>query len=142
MDIKIKALVVILLLSSCKTKKSIEVTKTDSVINKVEQVEVLSDSGKIETTEQIIYEFDTIGSPFISPDKVLKGEYKIRIKSIKVNRHIKEDKALKSLKIDKAENKSIKVEKTAIVKETSPCINELLILLALLAGVYFLIKKL
>ena len=135
-------LMVVFLLSSCKTKKVVELTKIDSVVNKVEQVEVLTDSGKVETTEEIIYEFDTIGTPLVSPSQAIRGEYKLKLKSIKINRHIKEAKSLKRLKIDKVENKAIKVEKTAITKETSPCVNELAILLVILVGLYFLIKKL
>jgi len=133
---------VVILLSSCKAKKLVETTKVDSVVNKVEQVEVLTDSGKVETTEEVIYEFDTVGTPLVSPSQAIRGDYKLKLKSIKINRHIKEDKSLKSLKIVKAENKVIKVEKTAITKETSPCINELAILLVILVGLYFLIKKL
>lgn len=135
-------LLVVILLSSCKAKKLVEVTKVDSVVNKIEQVEVLTDSGKVETTEEVIYEFDTIGTPLISPSQAIRGDYKLKLKSIKVKRHIKEDKALKSLKIDKVENKAIKVEKTATIKETYPCKTEILLLLGAILAIYLILKKL
>ena len=141
MDTKILILVVILL-SSCKSKKLVEVTKVDSVVNKIEQVEVLTDSGKVETTEEVIYEFDTVGTPLVSPSQAIRGDYKLKLKSIKVKRHIKEDKALKSLKIDKVENKAIKVEKTATIKETYPCKAEILLLLGAILAIYLIFKKL
>lgn len=133
---------VVILLSSCKSKKLVEVTKVDSVVNKVEQVEVLTDSGKVETTEEVIYEFDTVGTPLVSPSQAIRGDYKLKLKSIKVKRHIKEDKALKSLKIDKVENKAIKVEKTATIKETYPCKTEILLLLGAILAIYLIFKKL
>ena len=133
---------VVILLSSCKSKKLVEVTKVDSVVNKIEQVEVLTDSGKVETTEEVIYEFDTIGTPLVSPSQAIRGDYKLKLKSIKVKRHIKEDKALKSLKIDKVENKAIKVEKTATIKETYPCKTEILLLLGAILAIYLILKKL
>lgn len=143
MDTKrLSILLVVILLSSCKAKKLVEVTKVDSVVNKVEQVEVLTDSGKVETTEEVIYEFDTIGTPFVSPSQAIRGDYKIKLKSIKVKRHIKENKALNRLKIDKIENKAIKVEKTAIIKETYPCMNEILIVLGAILAIYLIFKKL
>ena len=133
---------VVILLSSCKSKKLVEVTKVDSVVNKIEQVEVLTDSGKVETTEEVIYEFDTVGTPLVSPSQAIRGDYKLKLKSIKVKRHIKEDKALKSLKIDKVENKAIKVEKTATIKETYPCKAEILLLLGAILAIYLIFKKL
>lgn len=133
---------VVILLSSCKSKKLVEVTKIDSVVNKIEQVEVLTDSGKVETTEEVIYEFDTVGTPLVSPSQAIRGDYKLKLKSIKVKRHIKEDKALKSLKIDKVENKAIKVEKTATIKETYPCKAEILLLLGAILAIYLIFKKL
>ena len=133
---------VVILLSSCKSKKLVEVTKVDSVVNKIDQVEVLTDSGKVETTEEVIYEFDTVGTPLISPSQAIRGDYKLKLKSIKVKRHIKEDKALKSLKIDKVENKAIKVEKTATIKETYPCKTEILLLLGAILAIYLIFKKL
>ena len=133
---------VVILLSSCKSKKLVEVTKVDSVVNKIEQVEVLTDSGKVETTEEVIYEFDTVGTPLVSPSQAIRGDYKLKLKSIKVKRHIKEDKALKSLKIDKVENKAIKVEKTATIKETYPCKAEILLLLGAILAIYLILKKL
>lgn len=133
---------VVILLSSCKSKKLVEVTKVDSMVNKIEQVEVLTDSGKVETIEEVIYEFDTVGTPLISPSQAIRGDYKLKLKSIKVKRHIKEDKALKSLKIDKVENKAIKVEKTATIKETYPCKNEILLLLGAIFAIYLILKKL
>ena len=133
---------VVILLSSCKSKKLVEVTKVDSVVNKIEQVEVLTDSGKVETTEEVIYEFDTVGTPLVSPSQAIRGDYKLKLKSIKVKRHIKENKALKSLKIDKVENKAIKVEKTATIKETYPCKTEILLLLGAILAIYLILKKL
>lgn len=133
---------VVILLSSCKSKKLVEVTKVDSVVNKIEQVEVLTDSGKVETTEEVIYEFDTVGTPLVSPSQAIRGDYKLKLKSIKVKRYIKEDKALKSLKIDKVENKAIKVEKTATIKETYPCKAEILLLLGAILAIYLILKKL
>lgn len=135
-------LLVVILLSSCKSKKLVEVTKVDSVVNKVEQVEVLTDSSKVETTEEVIYEFDTVGTPLVNPSQAIRGDYKLKLKSIKVKRHIKEDKALKSLKIDKVENKAIKVEKTATIKETYPCKTEILLLLGAILAIYLIFKKL
>ena len=139
---KLIILSVVILLSSCKSKKLVEVTKVDSVVNKIEQVEVLTDSGKVETTEEVIYEFDTVGTPLVSPSQAIRGDYKLKLKSIKVKRHIKEDKALKSLKIDKVENKAIKVEKTATIKETYPCKAEILLLLGAILAIYLILKKL
>ena len=133
---------VVILLSSCKSKKLVEVTKVDSVVNKIEQVQVLTDSGKVETTEEVIYEFDTVGTPLVSPSQAIRGDYKLKLKSIKVKRHIKEDKALKSLKIDKVEIKAIKVEKTATIKETYPCKTEILLLLGAILAIYLILKKL
>lgn len=143
MDIKKAILmVVIILLYGCKSKKTVETTKTDSVINKVEHLALVTDSGKIETTEQIVYEFDTVAAPFITPDEAIRGVYKLKLKGIKVNRHIKEDKALQSLKIDKTENKAVTVEKTAVIKESFPCKNEILLLLGAILAIYLVLKKL
>ena len=134
-------LMVVILLSSCKSKV-IETTKIDSVVNKVEQVQVLTDSSKIETTEEVIYEFDTVGTPLISPSEAIRGDYKLKLKSIKVKRHIKQDNRLQSLKIDKKENTTLKVDKKAVIKETTPCINEILLILAGILAIYFILKKL
>jgi hypothetical protein len=132
---------VVILLSSCKSKV-IETTKIDSVVNKIEQVQVLTDSSKIETTEEVIYEFDTVGTPLVSPSEAIRGDYKLKLKSIKVRRHIKQDNRLKSLKIDKKENTTLKVDKKAVIKETTPCINEILLILAGILAIYFILKKL
>jgi hypothetical protein len=134
-------LMVVILLSSCKSKV-IETTKIDSVVNKIEQVQVLTDSSKIETTEEVIYEFDTVGTPLVSPSQVIRGDYKLKLKSIKVKRHIKQDNRLQSLKIDKKENTTLKVDKKAVTKETAPCINEILLILAGILAIYFILKKL
>ena len=134
-------LLVVILLSSCKSKV-IETTKIDSVVNKVEQVQVLTDSSKIETTEEVIYEFDTVGTPLVSPSEAIRGDYKLKLKSIKVKRHIKQDNRLQSLKIDKKENTTLKVDKKAVIKETTPCINEILLILAGILAIYFILKKL
>ena len=134
-------LMVVILLSSCKSKV-IETTKIDSVVNKVEQVQVLTDSSKIETTEEVIYEFDTVGTPLVSPSEAIRGDYKLKLKSIKVKRHIKQDNRLQSLKIDKKENTTLKVDKKAVIKETTPCINEILLILAGILAIYFILKKL
>lgn len=134
-------LMVVILLSSCKSKV-IETTKIDSVVNKIEQVQVLTDSSKIETTEEVIYEFDTVGTPLVSPSEAIRGDYKLKLKSIKVKRHIKQDNRLQSLKIDKKENTTLKVDKKAVTKETTPCINEILLILAGILAIYFILKKL
>jgi len=134
-------LMVVILLSSCKSKV-IETTKIDSVVNKIEQVQVLTDSSKIETTEEVIYEFDTVGTPLVSPSEAIRGDYKLKLKSIKVKRHIKQDNRLQSLKIDKKENTTLKVDKKAVIKETTPCINEILLILAGILAIYFILKKL
>lgn len=135
-------LMVVILLSSCKSKKLVETTKIDSVVNKIEQVQVLTDSSKIETTEEVIYEFDTVGTPLISPSEAIRGDYKLKLKSIKIKRHIKQDNRLQSLKIDKKENTTLKVNKKAVIKETTPCINEILLILAGILAIYFILKKL
>jgi hypothetical protein len=132
---------VVILLSSCKSKV-IETTKIDSVVNKIEQVQVLTDSSKIETTEEVVYEFDTVGTPLVSPSEAIRGDYKLKLKSIKVKRHIKQDNRLQSLKIDKKENTTLKVDKKVITKETTPCINEILLILAGILAIYFILKKL
>jgi len=134
-------LMVVILLSSCKSKV-IETTKIDSVVNKIEQVQVLTDSSKIETTEEVIYEFDTVGTPLVSPSEAIRGDYKLKLKSIKVKRHIKQDNRLQSLKIDKKENTTLKVDKKAVIKETYPCINEILLILVGILAIYFILKKL
>lgn len=143
MDIKKAILmVVIVLLYGCKSKKTVETTKIDSVVNKIEHVALVTDSGKIETTETIVYEFDTVAAPFITPDEAIKGMYKLKLKGIRVNRHTKEDKALKSVKIDKKEDIVVKAEKKAVIKESYPCINEILLVLGGILAIYFILKKL
>jgi hypothetical protein len=138
----ILGLVVILLLSSCKSKKLVETTKVDSLVTITQKVELTTDSSKIETTEEVIYEFDTVGTPLISPSQAIRGDYKLKLKSIKVKRHIKKDNRLQSLKIDKKENKAIKVDKTTIQEEKPKGNNTLLYLLGIGIVVYLILKKL
>ena len=135
-------LVVILLSSSCKSKKLVETTKVDSVVTTTQKVELTTDSSKIETTEEVIYEFDTVGTPLVSPSQAIRGDYKLKLKSIKVKRHIKKDNRLQSLKIAKAENKAIKVDKTVIQEEKPKGNNTLLYLLGIGVVVYLILKKL
>jgi len=113
----IYVLVVILLLSSCKSKKLVETTKVDSVVTIVQKVELATDSSDIETTEEIAYVFDTLVNHQVTPLEAIRGDYKYKLKAIHIKRHIKERKRLQSLKIDKKENKAIKVDKTTIQEE-------------------------
>ena len=135
-------LVVILLLSSCKSKKLIETTKVDSVITVVQKVELATDSSDIETTEEIAYVFDTLVNHQVTPLEAIRGDYKYKLKAIHIKRHIKERKRLQSLKIDKKENKAIKVDKTTIQEEKPKGNNTLLYLLGIGVVVYLILKKL
>jgi hypothetical protein len=144
MDAKriILGLVVILLLSSCKSKKTIETTKVDSVITIVQKVELATDSSDIETTEEIAYIFDTLVNHQVTPLEAIRGDYKHKLKAIHIKRHIKERKRLQSLKIDKKENKAIKIDKTTIQEEKPKGNNTLLYLLGIGVVVYLILKKL
>ena len=135
-------LVVILLLSSCKSKKTIETTKVDSVITIVNKVELATDSSDIETTEQISYIFDTLVNHQVTPLEAIRGDYKYKLKAIHINRHIKERKRLQRLKIAKSENKAIKVDKTTIQEEKPKGNNTLLYLLGIGIVIYLILKKL
>ena len=138
----IYVLVVILLLSSCKSKKLVETTKVDSVITIVQKVELATDSSDIETTEEIAYVFDTLVNHQVTPLEAIRGDYKHKLKAIHIKRHIKERKRLQSLKIDKKENKAIKVDKTTIQEEKPKGNNTLFYLLGIGVVVYLIIKKL
>jgi hypothetical protein len=138
----ILGLVVILLLSSCKSKKLVETTKVDSVITIVQKVELATDSSDIETTEEIAYVFDTLVNHQVTPLEAIRGDYKYKLKAIHIKRHIKERKRLQSLKIDKKENKAIKVDKTTIQEEKPKVNNTLLYLLGIGVVVYLILKKL
>jgi hypothetical protein len=138
----ILGLVVILLLSSCKSKKLVETTKVDSVVTIVQKVELATDSSDIETTEEIAYVFDTLVNHQVTPLEAIRGDYKYKLKAIHIKRHIKERKRLQSLKIDKKENKAIKVDKTTIQEEKPKGNNTLLIILGIGVVVYLIIKKL
>ena len=138
----IYVLVVILLLSSCKSKKLVETTKVDSVVTIVQKVELATDSSDIETTEEIAYIFDTLVNHQVTPLEAIRGDYKHKLKAIHIKRHIKERKRLQSLKIDKKENKAIKVDKTTIQEEKPKGNNTLLYLLGIGVVVYLIIKKL
>jgi hypothetical protein len=138
----ILGLVVILLLSSCKSKKLVETTKIDSVITTVQKVELATDSSDIETTEEIAYVFDTLVNHQVTPLEAIRGDYKHKLKAIHIKRHIKERKRLQSLKIDKKENKAIKVDKTTIQEEKPKGNNTLLYLLGIGVVVYLILKKL
>ena len=138
----ILGLVVILLLSSCKSKKLVETTKVDSVITVVQKVELATDSSDIETTEEIAYVFDTLVNHQVTPLEAIKGDYKYKLKAIHIKRHIKERKRLQSLKIDKKENKAIKVDKTTIQEEKPKGNNTLLLILGIGVVVYLILKKL
>ena len=138
----ILGLVVILLLSSCKSRKTIETTKIDSVITTVQKVELATDSSDIETTEEIAYVFDTLVNHQVTPLEAIRGDYKYKLKAIHIKRHIKERKRLQSLKIDKKENKAIKVDKTTIQEEKPKGNNTLLYLLGIGIVVYLILKKL
>jgi len=138
----ILGLVVILLLSSCKSKKLVETTKVDSVVTIVQKVELATDSSDIETTEEIAYVFDTLVNHQVTPLEAIRGDYKHKLKAIYIKRHIKEKKRLQSLKIAKAENKAIKVDKTTIQEEKPKGNNTLLIILGIGIVVYLILKKL
>ena len=138
----IYVLVVILLLSSCKSKKLVETTKVDSVVTIVQKVELATDSSDIETTEEIAYVFDTLVNHQVTPLEAIRGDYKYKLKAIHIKRHIKERKRLQSLKIDKKENKAIKVDKTTIQEEKPKGNNTLLYLLGIGVVVYLILKKL
>ena len=138
----ILGLVVILLLSSCKSKKLVETTKVDSVITIVQKVELATDSSDIETTEEIAYIFDTLVNHQVTPLEAIRGDYKHKLKAIHIKRHIKERKRLQSLKIDKKENKAIKVDKTTIQEEKPKGNDTLLYLLGIGVVVYLILKKL
>lgn len=135
-------LLVVILLSSCKSKKLVETTKVDSVITTVQKVELATDSSDIETTEEIAYVFDTLVNHQVTPLKAIRGDYKYKLKAIHIKRHIKERKRLQSLKIDKKENKAIKVDKTTIQEEKPKGNNTLLYLLGIGIVVYLILKKL
>jgi hypothetical protein len=135
-------MVVILLLSSCKSKKLVETTKVDSVITVVQKVELATDSSDIETTEEIAYVFDTLVNHQVTPLEAIRGDYKYKLKAIHIKRHIKERKRLQSLKIDKKENKAIKVDKTTIQEEKPKGNNTLLLILGIGVVVYLILKKL
>ena len=135
-------LVVILLSSSCKSKKLVETTKVDSVITVVQKVELATDSSDIETTEEIAYVFDTLVNHQVTPLEAIRGDYKYKLKAIHIKRHIKERKRLQSLKIDKKENKAIKVDKTTIQEEKPKGNNTLLLILGIGIVVYLILKKL
>jgi hypothetical protein len=135
-------LVVILLSSSCKSKKLVETTKVDSVITIVQKVELATDSSDIETTEEIAYIFDTLVNHQVTPLEAIRGDYKYKLKAIHIKRHIKERKRLQSLKIDKKENKAIKVDKTTIQEEKPKGNNTLFLILGIGVVVYLILKKL
>jgi len=135
-------LVVILLSSSCKSKKLVETTKVDSVITTVQKVELATDSSDIETTEEIAYVFDTLVNHQVTPLEAIRGDYKYKLKAIHIKRHIKERKRLQSLKIAKAENKAIKIDKTVIQEEKPKGNNTLLLILGIGVVVYLILKKL
>jgi hypothetical protein len=135
-------MVVILLSSSCKSKKLVETIKVDSVITLVQKVELATDSSDIETTEEIAYIFDTLVNHQVTPLEAIRGDYKHKLKAIHIKRHIKERKRLQSLKIDKKENKAIKVDKTTIQEEKPKGNNILLLILGIGIVVYLILKKL
>ena len=135
-------MVVILLLSSCKSKKLVETTKVDSVITTVQKVELATDSSDIETTEEIAYVFDTLVNHQVTPLEAIRGDYKYKLKAIHIKRHIKERKRLQSLKIDKKENKAIKVDKTTIQEEKPKNNTTLFLILGIAIAVYLILKKL
>jgi hypothetical protein len=135
-------LVVILLSSSCKSKKLVETTNVDSVITIVQKVELATDSSDIETTEEIAYIFDTLVNHQVTPLEAIRGDYKHKLKAIHIKRHIKERKRLQSLKIDKKENKAIKVDKTTIQEEKPKNNTTLFLILGIAIAVYLILKKL
>jgi hypothetical protein len=135
-------LVVIILSSSCKSKKLVETTKVDSVVTIVQKVELATDSSDIETTEEIAYIFDTLVNHQVTPLEAIRGDYKYKLKAIHIKRHIKERKRLQSLKIAKVENKVIKIDKTVVQEEKPKGNNTLLIILGIGVVVYLILKKL
>ena len=135
-------LVVILLSSSCKSKKLVETTKVDSVITVVQKVELATDSSDIETTEEIAYVFDTLVNHQVTPLEAIRGDYKYKLKAIHIKRHIKERKRLQSLKIDKKENKAIKVQKVSTIEEKPKNNTTLFLILGIAIAVYLILKKL
>ena len=138
----IYVLVVILLLSSCKSKKLVETTKVDSVITVVQKVELATDSSDIETTEEIAYVFDTLVNHQVTPLEAIRGDYKYKLKAIHIKRHIKERKRLQSLKIAKSENKAIKVQKVSTLEEKPKNNTTLFLILGIAIAVYLILKKL
>ena len=138
----ILGLVVILLLSSCKSRKLVETTKVDSVITTVQKVELATDSSDIETTEEIAYVFDTLVNHQVTPLEAIRGDYKYKLKAIHIKRHIKERKRLQSLKIDKKENKAIKVQKVSTIEEKPKNNTTLFLILGIAIAVYLILKKL
>ena len=138
----ILGLVVILLLSSCKSRKLVETTKVDSVITTVQKVELATDSSDIETTEEIAYVFDTLVNHQVTPLEAIRGDYKYKLKAIHIKRHIKEKKRLQSLKIDKKENKAIKVQKVSTIEEKPKNNTTLFLILGIAIAVYLILKKL
>ena len=135
-------MVVILLLSSCKSKKLVETTNVDSVITVVQKVELATDSSDIETTEEIAYVFDTLVNHQVTPLEAIRGDYKYKLKAIHIKRHIKERKRLQSLKIDKKENKAIKVQKVSTIEEKPKNNTTLFLILGIAIAVYLILKKL
>ena len=135
-------MVVIILLSSCKSKKLVETTKVDSVITVVQKVELATDSSDIETTEEIAYVFDTLVNHQVTPLEAIRGDYKYKLKAIHIKRHIKERKRLQSLKIDKKEDKAIKVQKVSTLEEKPKNNTTLFLILGIAIAVYLILKKL
>jgi hypothetical protein len=135
-------LVVILLSSSCKSRKTIETTNVDSVITVVQKVELATDSSDIETTEEIAYVFDTLVNHQVTPLEAIRGDYKYKLKAIHIKRHIKERKRLQSLKIAKSENKAIKVQKVSTLEEKPKNNTTLFLILGIAIAVYLILKKL
>ena len=135
-------MVVILLSSSCKSKKLVETTKVDSVITVVQKVELATDSSDIETTEEIAYVFDTLVNHQVTPLEAIRGDYKYKLKAIHIKRHIKERKRLQSLKIDKKEDKAIKVQKVSTIEEKPKNNTTLFLILGIAIAVYLILKKL
>ena len=135
-------MVVILLSSSCKSKKLVETTKVDSVITIVQKVELATDSSDIETTEEIAYVFDTLVNHQVTPLEAIRGDYKYKLKAIHIKRHIKERKRLQSLKIDKKEDKAIKVQKVSTIEEKPKNNTTLFLILGIAIAVYLILKKL
>jgi hypothetical protein len=120
----------------------VETTKVDSVITLVQKVELATDSSDIETTEEIAYIFDTLVNHQVTPLEAIRGDYKHKLKAIHIKRHIKERKRLQSLKIDKKENKAIKVDKTVIQEEKPKNNTTLFLILGIAIAVYLILKKL